>query len=346
MKHTFISLLLLLMLSLQAFAQMWSSQRLDSDFAKISFSTDTLNYGAVKFKGNGYREIKFVNTGKCPLIVWSTNSLNVNEAVLGKKKLFLPGDTGLIKIFHPTDVPGAFSRTLCIYSNAEREKQIIIKGIILPEELCADMQFANNEIDLGPIHYVYGNHFTIKVPSTGKCPLNFTVAPGDEYLNVLNYSTQTVSPGDSGIIEIHLGGQVVGNYYGTLDIYSSNSKTKSKSVLLKATFMPPDGPDTLHTDIVAVQDLIDVGTIAQKQITVTYTVKNTGKKPLVFKPVDTDNDIIKLPLKPITQGKTESITVTYSLNNIVGAFMKHINLSGNFKGTCLPLYVKGYNKPN
>lgn len=334
-----------LLLSLPSISQVWTPQMLDSDVAHISFVSDTINCGSIKYKGNGYKEMRYINTGKCPLLIWGVTGLATRQLVVTKKFL-LPGDSGLIKVYYPTDVAGNFFKTLTIYSNAQKAKYIYIKGTVMPEEICADMKIASDYMDLGPVHYAYGKHFTIKVPSTGTCALNFTVAPGDDYLDVINYNNAPVQPGDTGKIDIHIGGQVVGNYYGTLDIYSSNAKTRSKSIFIKASFMPPDEKDSTLTEIKAAVDMIDVGSILQKQVIVTYTIKNTGKHPLSLRPSSQGADIIKLSSKPVAPGKTTNIEVSFNMDNTVGPFIKHISVTGNFKGIAMPLYIKGNVKPN
>ena len=317
-------------------------ERCDSDCARLSFASDTINYAR---NSDNLRLLHYKNTGKCPVVIWSVNGLFTRQALLTKKYL-QPGDSGTLKLYYSTEGVGTFTKIFSICTSAQPIKFFYILGTILPDEVCADMKSVAGTINLGPVHYVFGKHFTIKIPSTGKCPLVFHATPADDYMNMTNYTQTPVAPGDSGNIDIHLGGQLTGHYYGYLHVYSSNANTAHLAILIKATFMPPDSGDASDTQIQVDTDMINTGTTNNKPVSVKYTIKNLGKKPLMLSQTSQGTDIIKLPATPIAPGKSGIVTVLFDVTNTDGAFIKHITIAGNFVGKTMPLYISGFTKTN
>jgi hypothetical protein len=333
MKRYLFLLFFISLISGMATAQ--SIERCDTDCARLTFASDTINYGRIARNSDNYRELHYKNTGKCPVAIWSVNGLFTRQAVLTKKYL-QAGDSGTLKLYYPTDGAGNFTKIFTICSSAQPIKSFYIFGNILPDQTCADMKTASDMMDLGPLHYVYGKHFTIKIGSTGKCPLVFHATPVDDYMNMISYTEAPVNPGDSGNIDIHIGGQLTGHYYGYLHVYSSNAFTAHKAILIKATFMPPDSGDASDTKIEVDTDMIYIGNTYNKAVTAKYTIKNMGKKPLILTATNQSPDIIK----------SGTVNVIFDVSNTSDAFIKHISISGNFIGKSMPLYIMGFTKTN
>jgi hypothetical protein len=331
-------LLALSLFCLSAFAQL-SPQSSDSDCAAIKFSFDTVNFGSLKHNSEAYCELKYKSVGKCPLVIFSVKGLSGRQFKEGKR-LVTAGDSAYCYIYYPTDVPGPFTKTLVFTTNAGI-KQVAIKGVIKPEEICAGMKFASDTLDLGPVPYGYGKHFVIKVPSTGKCPLLFNAIPTLDYMDVMAQSIDPITPGDSGIINVRIGGAVVGNYYGLLTITSANAVTGHKTLFIKAKFMPPaDKKDT--TEIEVEKDMMNVGDVKPGQIvTVLYTVKNTGHEKLIIRADKDATTTFKISGNSVVPGKTCTVTALVRMGGNEGPFIKSIIINGNFTGKRVPLYIKG-----
>jgi len=319
--------------------------RCDTDCAHLTFASDTINYGRIARNSDNYRELHYKNTGKCPVAIWSVNGLFTRQAVLTKKYL-QAGDSGTLKLYYPTDGVGNFTKAFTICTSAQPIKTFYIMGTVVADEVCADMKAASDIMNLGPVHYVYGKHFTLKIASTGKCPLVFHATPVDDYMNMISYTETPVSPGDSGNIDIHIGGQLTGHYYGYLHVYSSNAFTAHKAILIKAYFMPPDSGDASDTKIAVDTDMINIGNTNNKAVTAKYTIKNMGKKPLMLTATNQSPDIIKLPATPIAPGKSGTVGVIFDVANTSDTFIEHITISGNFPGKSMPLYITGFTKTN
>lgn len=319
----------------------WSRQRCDSDCAKLSLQTDTINYGKLIHNAVAFRKITYRNTGSCPLIISSVNGLGYHDLALSKKFL-QPGDSGTLSIYNPTDKIGRFLKAVVFYSNASAATVLYLQGEVVHETVCADMKIPFDTLNLGPVHYVFGKHFALKIPSTGKCPLLFKAsATRDEYLNLIDFSMAPVPPGDSATIDIHIGGQAAGHYYGLLTLASANSVTPGKTVFVKATLAPPDKPDAGQTTITANKDIINVGNTNKKVITVFYTITNTGTLPLRLYQPGTRDTLIQVPDDPIQPGQSGQVKAYFLLLDAKGPFIRHFNLLGNFVGRAMPLYIYG-----
>lgn len=105
--------------------------------AKITFETETIDYGTIEQNADGSREFVFQNTGDQPLIIsrcQGTCGCTVPEC---QKEPVLPGESGTIQVKYATDRLGSFNKGVKIYSNATPEAQpitVYIKGKVLDSE--------------------------------------------------------------------------------------------------------------------------------------------------------------------------------------------------------------------
>ncbi len=343
MKRKHAILIVLIFFCCSAIAQ-FTKQSSDSDCAILSFTHDTLDTGPIKHNTPHINVMHYKNRGKCPLIISSISGLPQHDYWITKTFL-LPGDTASLYLYYPAIEAGLFFKPISFYTNSGI-KPLYLKGEVKPEEICAAMGFASDTIELGPLPYLFGKRFTIKVPSTGKCPLQYTIAMPTDYMNVTHFTSDPIPPGDSGRIDIHIGGEVTGNYYGLIHISSVNAITPQKTIYVKAEFMPPsDKGDSTNTEIKVEKEIINEGHIYQDsapaQMMVHYQITNGGKKPLILKASKERAGMIIVPDKPIPPGKTCNISATFNTDNALGPFIWHVTLEGNFKGKAMPLYLTG-----
>jgi hypothetical protein len=110
------------------------------DGAKIEFKSKEINYGEVEKGSDGYRTIEFVNTGTAPLVISRVKSSCGCTVAEKPEKPIMPGETGKIKVHYNTNRPGAFRKTVTVYTNAVNEPNgvviIKVKGkVIDPAQL-------------------------------------------------------------------------------------------------------------------------------------------------------------------------------------------------------------------
>ncbi len=97
--------------------------------AVMDFETDIVDYGTIEQGADPYREFKFTNTGKEPLII--TNAKGSCGCTIPEwpKEPINPGESSVIKVRYDTKRIGAFTKTVTISSNATTPTKVIkIKG--------------------------------------------------------------------------------------------------------------------------------------------------------------------------------------------------------------------------
>lgn len=102
--------------------------------AAILFSTTELNYGQVALNSDGTKKFEFTNTGTKPLIVTNVMASCGCTAPEWPREPIKPGEKGTITVKYNTAIPGAFQKSIRVFSNASPEPVLlIIKGEVKPE---------------------------------------------------------------------------------------------------------------------------------------------------------------------------------------------------------------------
>lgn len=103
--------------------------------AEIEFKDTNHDFGELKFGGDGSCEFIFTNTGKSPLILDNVKSTCGCTVPEWTREPVNASATGKIRVIYDTHRPGAFSKTLIVYSNASNSPvRLFIKGKVLPYE--------------------------------------------------------------------------------------------------------------------------------------------------------------------------------------------------------------------
>ena len=100
--------------------------------AKISFETETVDYGLILKGSDGIRVFRFTNTGDAELVV--TNVKSSCGCTVPKKPEgpIAPGASGSIEVKYDTNRVGPIRKTVTVYSNADEPiKALKIKGEVL-----------------------------------------------------------------------------------------------------------------------------------------------------------------------------------------------------------------------
>lgn len=110
---------------------------------KFSSESNVLDYGEVKFKGDGVREFVFKNVGDAPLMVTNATGSCGCTVPEWPKDPIRPGGSSSIKIKYATDRVGSFTKTVTITTNeiestgpdgnpVYKKHTVTIKGNVLP----------------------------------------------------------------------------------------------------------------------------------------------------------------------------------------------------------------------
>jgi hypothetical protein len=125
MKRTTAILVVFCLVSFVLIAQKKQSSQKDS----ILFTYLTYDYGTIGIGSPGSCEFTFTNTMKKPLVIHNVKPSCGCTIADWPKAPILPGKSGVIKLDYNTKIPGTFSKTIIVSSNARNSKVTIrIKG--------------------------------------------------------------------------------------------------------------------------------------------------------------------------------------------------------------------------
>ncbi len=139
MKKVLAAVALFLTVGFAASAQEGGSvvPNIDPNAAEMKFESDVLDYGTVKFDGNGVREFKVKNIGKSPLTISNVQgqcgctATTIDGKPGWPQEPILPGKTASIKVKYDTKRPGPFEKNVTITSNSKEPSKLVkIKGVV------------------------------------------------------------------------------------------------------------------------------------------------------------------------------------------------------------------------
>jgi hypothetical protein len=100
--------------------------------AKISFKSETVNFGEIAKGSDGIRVFEFTNTGNAPLIISEVKSSCGCTVPKKPDGPIAPGESNTIQVKYDTNRVGPIRKTITVYSNAEEPiKALKIKGEVL-----------------------------------------------------------------------------------------------------------------------------------------------------------------------------------------------------------------------
>jgi hypothetical protein len=100
--------------------------------AKISFKSETVDFGEIAKGSDGIRVFEFTNTGNAPLIISEVKSSCGCTVPKKPDGPIAPGASSTIQVKYDTNRVGPIRKTVTVYSNAEASiKALKIKGEVL-----------------------------------------------------------------------------------------------------------------------------------------------------------------------------------------------------------------------
>ncbi|EDM45212.1 hypothetical protein SCB49_03789 [unidentified eubacterium SCB49] len=116
----------LVLIAIMAFVGLSASAQ-----AKISFKSDTVDYGEVAKGADGVRVFEFTNTGDAPLMITEVKSSCGCTVPKKPDGPIAPGASSTIQVKYDTNRVGPIRKTVTVYSNAtEPIKALKIKGVV------------------------------------------------------------------------------------------------------------------------------------------------------------------------------------------------------------------------
>jgi hypothetical protein len=137
MKKIIAAIALVLGMGFTAKAQESVTPSIDPNAPVMQFDSEVLDYGTVKFDGNGVREFKVKNTGKSPLTITNVQgqcgctSTTIDGKPGWPQEPILPGKSAAIRVKYDTKRPGPFEKNVTVTSNSKDPSKVIkIKGVV------------------------------------------------------------------------------------------------------------------------------------------------------------------------------------------------------------------------
>lgn len=93
---------------------------------ELTLETDVLNYGTIEFGSEGVKELKLINTGRAPLVIWNVQSSCGCLVSTWPKEPIPPGQGAVIKFKYDTRSGRTrIDKSVTITSNARTPTRVI-----------------------------------------------------------------------------------------------------------------------------------------------------------------------------------------------------------------------------
>ncbi|OFX89918.1 MAG: hypothetical protein A2W99_08870 [Bacteroidetes bacterium GWF2_33_16] len=132
MKKLLFILLTFISISFTAYSQEEiKTNKENKELPEIFFEKTVHDYGTIKYESDGTCEFTFKNTGKEPLLLTQVQASCGCTTPTWPKEPVKPGETGTIVVKYNTKIPGVFSKSVRVYSNAKTNLvTLTIKGSV------------------------------------------------------------------------------------------------------------------------------------------------------------------------------------------------------------------------
>ena len=103
--------------------------------AKMSFKSETVDYGEIAKGSDGIRVFEFTNTGDAALVISDVKSSCGCTVPKKPEGPIAPGESSSIQVKYDTNRVGPIIKTITVYSNADEPiKALKIKGEVLGDD--------------------------------------------------------------------------------------------------------------------------------------------------------------------------------------------------------------------
>jgi hypothetical protein len=278
-------------------------------------------------------EFSFTNKSIRPIKIISVNPSCGCTTPDWTKEPVQPGATGYIKAsFDPKGRPGYFNKTLSVMTDLDNNSLILqIKGTVVSGDggkytafpnVSGGLSFHSTSCNLGKLFINRENEPTIfAIKNTSKDTIRFLGVETNKYLKV--QLPKLLAPGQAYDVKVTLDVKQKGQY-GFLSenfiLKTSDKETPDKSVSVYATveeYFPKLSPqDQALAPVLSLSaNVINFGRVrAGVQLERELKIKNTGKKDLIIRFVQTNCTCLTAKLDKLNLKSGEETTLRASLN--------------------------------
>ena len=323
--------------------------------ATMTFKTETHQFGTIEEeKGDAMVKFEFTNTGADPIVITDVRSSCGCTTPKWSVKPVGAGENGFITaIFHPKNRPGAFSKTITVYSNAANSPvKLIVKGNVIekPTEISDEYRYKMGKIRLkkNNIHFseMYQDEVkkeNIEIINVSEVPVTVTLSAKRNKPKHIGFSVKpaTLKPGEKGHITVEYSANLKNDWDYVRDrLYLDiNGTFDSKYTIrisgyIKEKFTDADLKNPPAIEFVG-KKTFDFGTLEQgEKATHKFLFKNTGGSNLIIRKVRSSCGCTATVSgdKVIEPGKESFIEATFSSKGKKGKQNKMITVITNIPG--------------
>jgi hypothetical protein len=129
MRKVFLTITLLAFLAGNLFTQTQQKN------GKVTFVTESHDFGSIRESDNAVFVFDFINTGTDPVILKDVKASCRCTTINWPENPIVPGKKGSIKVtYHTANRPGNFEKTITVIYNGNPGSQVLkIKGMVIPK---------------------------------------------------------------------------------------------------------------------------------------------------------------------------------------------------------------------
>ena len=320
----------------------------------LQFLHDEWNFGKVSERtGILKHSFPFVNDGDAPLWLTKVEPSCACTSPEWSHDTIMPGDTGYVSAAYQTYArPGAFDKTIAIFANTPQGAIIIrVKGdVFLPydestearnREWYGDLRLVEQTITSDPLYNDRSDTLSARFINHGNQTVQILeVVKLPHYVTLLNLP-EAVEPGETAIFQVVMDGSKVGKWgwiSDQINLFTDDPMQPYKQIFLTAQvkeYFPAAGNKKLLKQAPNIGiDRQDHAFGQHKEgaiLHTSFTLRNTGKSPLIIRDMVTDCACVEVtPNKgTLAPGETLELKVKFDTVFRTGLQMRPVRIVSN-----------------
>lgn len=319
----------------------------------LRFLQDEYNFGPVSERtGDLKHRFGFVNEGSGPLWLNSVQPSCACTTPEWTHDSIFPGDTGYVDVSYSTYArPGEFSKTIGIYPNTPQGVVLItIKGeVYLPNDgseesqrrmYYGDLRFAESYISADPIYTNRVDTFTARLVNSGAQTVNIIeVAKLPHYIRLMHVP-ESVEPGETALMQVFIDGSKIGKWGYVADqivLQTDDPIIGPKGLHVVANvkeYFPKMSKGQLKKQPLVESDRYEHSFGEHREgaiLHTSFTLKNSGKTPLVIHDIVTDCACVSIEWtsKTLAPGETAILKTSFDTVLRQGVQVRPIKVVSN-----------------
>jgi len=322
--------------------------------ATINFKTKVHDFGQIaEEKKTATVEFVFTNTGNSALVIHKAIASCGCTTPDYPREPIAAGASASIKVtYNTTGRPGAFHKTITIYSNDPENANtiLVIKGIVIPRKETTDVLYPKDmdglrlkRTNVAMLEAMIGSTRTetIEVINTNPTPMKISYSGLPKYIQI-EPATMTLQPNETSEIAINYVAEQAKDYGKKEDsfyIVTDQKKKKDPNNRINVSAFIEEDFSLLSTEerekapVAKFSDnRLNLGKMTPNSLKVTFlTLSNEGKSPLFLRKIIPDYDGIKVApeKKSIPAGNSIKVKIDFNAGTFNGNVVQRITFITN-----------------